>query len=56
MNCLKGYIRTIRQYLATPKGSHDAKDYGRAIVLIVVTIGIVMAILMGGKWGLSCHG
>ncbi|MDD6134530.1 MAG: hypothetical protein PUB49_07470 [Selenomonadaceae bacterium] len=52
MNCLKGYIRTIKQYLATPKGSHDAKDYGRGILLIIVTMGMVLVILMGWKWGL----
>ncbi len=52
MNPIHGYIRTIAQYLATPKGSHDAKDYGRAILLIAVTIGVVLAILMGWKWGL----
>lgn len=49
MNSLYGYIRTVKQYLATPKGSHDAKDYGRAVLLIVMTIGVVLAIFMGMK-------
>ncbi len=52
MSCLRGYIRTWKQYLATTKGCHDAKDYGRAILLIALTIGIVLAIIGGMQRGL----
>ena len=45
MKWICGYIRTIRQYLATPKGAHDSKDYGRAILLILLSIIVLLALL-----------
>ncbi len=32
-----GCIRTLKNYLSTPKGRHDAIDYARAIVIILLT-------------------
>lgn len=42
----RGYLRTIRQYLATPKGAHDACDYARAAVLILLTMALAMGLLL----------
>lgn len=37
---LRGYIRSGRAYLRTEKGSHDARDYGRALVLLFASIAL----------------
>ena len=49
MNILCGYWRTLRQYLATPKGQHDSLDYGKALLLIILTM--VLACLGLYMWG-----
>ena len=41
----EGYIKTIRNYLQTPKGKHDFIDYSKAIILIILTTLIVVVIL-----------
>ncbi|MBO5652113.1 MAG: hypothetical protein J5908_11610 [Selenomonas sp.] len=41
MNILFGYWRTLRQYLATPKGRHDSRDYGRALLFMALTIVLI---------------
>ena len=46
---LQGYYRAMRQYLSTPKGAHDSKDYVRAVLLIVLTIAAVYLLLY--MWG-----
>ena len=38
-----GYCRTLREYLRTPKGRHDALDYAGAAGAILFT-----ALLAGG--------
>ena len=47
---LSGYYRTLRQYLATPKGTHDSRDYARAALWMLVTMaGIcLMMYFVGG--------
>ena len=45
MKWICGYIRTIRQYLATPKGAYDSRDYGEAILLILITISLLLVLL-----------
>lgn len=48
---LCGYYRTLRQYLATPKGAHDSRDYARAVLLIVLTMVLCyLLIYLGGGW------
>ena len=42
---LSGYYRTLRQYLATPKGAHDSRDYARAVMLMLLTMAAVCLIL-----------
>lgn len=42
---LSGYYRTLRQYLATPKGAHDSRDYAKAVGLILLTMAVVCLIL-----------
>ena len=49
MKWIGGYVRTIRQYLATPKGAHDSRDYGRAILLILLTIILLLVLLIVGE-------
>ncbi|SFT74262.1 hypothetical protein SAMN02910356_01890 [Selenomonas sp. GACV-9] len=51
MDWLTGYVRTIRQYLATPKGCHDAKDYGRALLYMLLTMVGGLALLAGLEGG-----
>ena len=51
MNRLAGYLRTLRQYLATPKGRHDSHDYAQAALLIVLTILLVWLVLSIGLKG-----
>ena len=42
---IAGYLRTIRNYLKTPKGKHDTLDYLKAFALIVLTTLIVLEVL-----------
>ncbi|MCR5757519.1 MAG: hypothetical protein K6F95_06400 [Selenomonas sp.] len=49
MGILRGYWHTLRQYLATPKGRHDSRDYGRALLLILLTIALAYLCLY--VWG-----
>ncbi|MBQ1919730.1 MAG: hypothetical protein II430_07050 [Selenomonas sp.] len=48
MRKLYGYIRTWRAYVKTPKGSHDTRDYGRALLLIAATVLLVWLLLYIG--------
>ena len=43
------YIRTLRNYLRTPKARHDLRDYARAGLLILFTTAIIMFLI--GKVG-----
>lgn len=46
IDLLKGYGKTLGQYLKTAKGRHDVFDYGRAIgIIILVCAGLI--ILLG---------
>ena len=45
MRDLPGYLRTLRNYVHTPKGGHDARDYLRAMAWIFLTILLVVGIL-----------
>ncbi|BAL84029.1 hypothetical protein SELR_23210 [Selenomonas ruminantium subsp. lactilytica TAM6421] len=47
---LSGYYRTLRQYLATPKGAHDSRDYARALLLMLLTMVVVCLILYFVGW------
>lgn len=40
-----GYLRTLSNYLKTPKGRHDTLDYLKALILIVLTTLILVVIL-----------
>ena len=40
-----GYMRTVIQYLHTPKGGHDAKDDLKALLLYAVTVAIIIAVV-----------
>ena len=40
-----GYFRTLKNYLQTKKGRHDAIDYLKALILIALTTLIVMVVL-----------
>lgn len=40
-----GYLRTLKNYLRTPKASHDLKDYARAGAIILLTALIVALIV-----------
>ncbi|MBP8599178.1 MAG: hypothetical protein KBI24_08220 [Selenomonas sp.] len=51
MKTLTGYLRTMRQYLATPKGRHDSRDYARAVLLIVLSMLLVWLVLLIGLKG-----
>ena len=42
-----GYVRTLRNYLHSPKGSHDFKDYARALVIILLTALIIFLVVSG---------
>ena len=43
------FWHAFRNYLATPKGAHDAWDYGRALLLIALTC-IAAVILFDWLW------
>lgn len=45
MNKIAGYIKTIRQYLKTPKGRHDFWDYLKAAIIISLTMLLVFLLL-----------
>ena len=40
------YLRTLRNYLRTPKARHDLKDFARAIIMILITSAIVWRCLI----------
>ena len=40
-----GYLRTLRNYLRTPKARYDFKDYARALCVILLTALIIFMIL-----------
>lgn len=42
---LFGYYRTLRQYLASPKGAHDSRDYAHAVMLMLLTMMFVCLFL-----------
>ncbi|MBR1807700.1 MAG: hypothetical protein IJ774_15115 [Selenomonadaceae bacterium] len=37
MKFFLGYVRTLKNYLRTPKGHHDIKDFARAGAVILFT-------------------
>ncbi|MCR5834476.1 MAG: hypothetical protein K6G55_07510 [Selenomonadaceae bacterium] len=41
---LCGYLRTIKNYLRTPKARHDWLDYLRALLIITFIAAIIMLI------------
>ena len=53
MTKFSGYLRTIRQYLATPKGRHDVCDYARAAAMLLLTMagGVELLWLLRGGAG-----
>lgn len=42
---IRGYLRTLKNYLRTPKARHDLKDYARAVAMIFATTALVIFIL-----------
>ena len=40
-----GYLRTLKNYIATPKGRHDVLDYFRALIIIALTSALIMSIV-----------
>ena len=51
MTVVRGYLRTIRQYLATPKGAHDSRDYAKAAALILLTMAAAAELLLLWRGG-----
>ncbi|WP_196595286.1 hypothetical protein [Pectinatus frisingensis] len=45
MNKPCGYLRTIQQYLHTPKGQHDCLDYLRAILFMLIIMLVIYFLL-----------
>ena len=41
---LRGYLRTLKNYLQTPKARHDFKEYARALAIILLTTLIIILI------------
>lgn len=41
INCIK----ILKQYWSTPKGHHDIKDYGKALLLMII-ISIIISIIL----------
>ena len=39
------YLRTLKNYLRTPKARHDLKDYARAVCIIFLTTAIVLILI-----------
>lgn len=42
------YLRTLRNYLRTPKARHDLKDYARAGLIILFTA--LMILILVWRW------
>ena len=55
MSALAGYLRTLRQYLATPHGRHDARDDAAALARIALSCLLAAALLALAR-GLICAG
>ncbi|MBR3623747.1 MAG: hypothetical protein IKN43_10435 [Selenomonadaceae bacterium] len=47
MNIL-GYVKTYREYLKTPKGKYDAKDYAKAAICFFATMLLVLTVVAKG--------
>jgi hypothetical protein len=46
---LKGWYIALREYLRTPKGAFDCRDYLKAFLLIILTCALCMFVLhLGG--------
>ena len=45
MRRIFGYLRTLRQYAATPKGRHDILDYLHAGGIFFAIVALVLMIL-----------
>ena len=45
---LAGWYRAFRDYLRTPKGAFDFKDYLRAMLLIILTCALLILLLYIG--------
>ncbi len=45
MSKIAGYIKTLKQYMQTPKGRHDFIDYTRALFIIIIVMFIVYFLL-----------
>ena len=46
MRCLRGYLRTLRQYSPSPKTQYEYKHYAVFLLLYI----IVVAIIWGGMY------
>ena len=46
MKLFRGCLRTLTNYLRTPKGRHDSCDYLRALVIIFIT-SLIVTFLIG---------
>lgn len=42
---IRGYLRTLKNYLCTAKARHDLKDYARALAMILLTTAIIMLVI-----------
>ena len=42
---IRGYLRTLKNYLRTPKARHDLKDYARALATILITTAIIIFLI-----------
>ncbi len=47
MRTVIGWLRTLRQYLSSPKGRHDTVDYLRAGAFFIFITALVLIILSG---------
>ena len=45
---IKGWYRAFREYLATPKGAFDFKDYARALLMVILTCVLLILLLYWG--------
>lgn len=48
-----GYLRTLRAYTRTRKGRHDSLDYARALLLILATMALALAVVYLAGGGLA---
>ncbi len=48
-----GYLRTMRQYLATPKGAFDARDYLKAAGLMLLSMAALALVVEPWKASVS---